>query len=103
MEQLSDNLRAIYRATTIVVDILSPAGTYDPSGRIRVSPANGNALRALLPGFTQSDDDFLGNAVYTPGTSTPGYAGDEYQAADLVLVNGNSNGTIRFRTVNYPH
>lgn len=98
LEQLFDNLRAAYRATTLLIEVLQPTAT------LSISAANGNALRAYVPEALQSDDDFLGNVVYTPGSeSTDAASGDAYVWGDVILTDGSSNGTVKLRTVNVSH
>lgn len=101
LEQLYDNLRAAQRATTLFVQIFFTPIDQQPD--LRVAAGRGNALRAAIAGIFQSDDDFLGNAVYTPGSEQGNYTGDTYRDADMVLMNGASNGRVTIRTVNQAH
>lgn len=99
LRQLFDNLRAAGRATTLLIQILGSLGSQDLS----VSAGLANALRSVIPGILQSDDDFLGNAVLRPGSERTDATGDTYFDADLVLPDGRSNGMITIRLVNYAH
>lgn len=92
LQQLFDNLRAAYRATTLIIQVLT---TQD----ITVAAGNGNAIRTFLAQIWQSDDEFLGNAVLIPGTERTDSNGDGYVDADLAIPGG-SNGMITLRTVN---
>lgn len=103
LKQLYDNLMSAQRATTILASILNPATSLET---ITLSGRPGYALRTAVLGAFQSDDDFVGNVVYTPGTESTGAMGDTYVTADLARPSGSSvvsNGTIRLRTVNQAH
>lgn len=101
IEQLYDNLMAAQRFTTLTMRLLSPPS--DPLAPIRLDPGLGYAIRVAFTSMFQSDDDFLGNAEFNPATRRTDSYGDTYMDANLVLLNGNSNGSITVRTSDYAH
>ncbi len=96
IEELYDDLRSAQRATTLLISIIS--------GGLHISPGTINAIRALIDNNPlDSDDDFLGNVVYTPGTTRTNQWGDSFVDGDLVLTDGTSNGTVTICTINVAH
>ena len=113
LRQLYDNLMSAKRATTILMRIVDPYLNPTLDGNLKLDAGIGYALRSAVAGIFQSDDDFLGNVVYTPGTERTNSYGDKYVDADVVKRRVNfftggkaelySNGKVRLRTVDQAH
>ncbi len=108
LQQLYDNLMSAKRATTILMRIVDPYLNPTLDGNLKLDGGIGYALRSAVAGIFQSDDDFLGNVVYTPGTERTTSDG-KYVDADVVKHRVNfftgskgelySNGKVRIRTI----
>ncbi len=89
LELLAGNLQSAYRATSLLIQIIT--------SNIRITPAAALGFRNAAVAAAYSPDDFLGLAVHT-STSSGVYSWFETSTLDLATPNG-SNGTIVLRTI----